>query len=178
MTDSISLANLELIPYINKSGQLPEQFQAKVGVYAIFDADKTLQYIGYSRDIFLSLKQHLIRQPDRCYWVKAHTIEKPSRTILEDIKNAWILENGIAPIGNQSEESQWTQPISVQDLMNAEEQEKYSNFANTEVDRIKILKQVSRRIEAQILERLQARGLQMELRFNPKLKEEGLLDLK
>jgi hypothetical protein len=43
---------------------------------------------------------------------------------------------------------------------------------------IKLLKQVSRRVEAQILEALKSRGVQTEIRFNPKLKENGLLDLK
>ncbi|MGL4620405.1 MAG: GIY-YIG nuclease family protein, partial [Chroococcidiopsis sp.] len=43
---------------------------------------------------------------------------------------------------------------------------------------IKILKTAARRVEAEILSQLQTRGLQMQLRFNPKLKEQGLLDLK
>ena len=43
---------------------------------------------------------------------------------------------------------------------------------------IKILKQVARRVEAQILERLSERGAKIDFRFNPKLKEKGLLDLK
>ncbi len=47
-----SLASLELVPYIDDRGQLPAQFQGKVGVYAIFDQAHVLQYIGYSRDIF------------------------------------------------------------------------------------------------------------------------------
>ncbi|NJL52965.1 MAG: GIY-YIG nuclease family protein, partial [Hydrococcus sp. SU_1_0] len=35
-----------------------------------------------------------------------------------------------------------------------------------------------RRVEAQILKQLSDRGVAMEIRFNPKLKEKGLLDLK
>jgi hypothetical protein len=41
-----------------------------------------------------------------------------------------------------------------------------------------LLKQVARRIEETILTKLQARGVTAEIRFNPKLKEQGLLDLK
>jgi hypothetical protein len=41
-----------------------------------------------------------------------------------------------------------------------------------------VLKQVARRAEAEILDVLKARGVQVEIRFNPKLKEAGLLDLK
>ena len=44
--------------------------------------------------------------------------------------------------------------------------------------KIKIIKNVARRVETEILKQLEARGLQMQVRFTPKLKEEGLLDLK
>lgn len=89
-TNISSLSSLEYIPYIDDSGQLPEQFQGKIGVYAIFNQAKGLQFVGYSRDVYLSLKQHLVRQPEHCYWVKVQTIERPSRTILENIEKAWI----------------------------------------------------------------------------------------
>ncbi|MGB3757948.1 MAG: GIY-YIG nuclease family protein, partial [Rivularia sp. (in: cyanobacteria)] len=78
ITENIpELTSLEFIPYIDENGQLPEQFQGKIGVYAIFDRDKNLQFVGYSRDVFLSLRQHLVRQPEFCYWVKVETIERP-----------------------------------------------------------------------------------------------------
>ncbi|NJM84930.1 MAG: GIY-YIG nuclease family protein, partial [Leptolyngbyaceae cyanobacterium RM2_2_21] len=80
------LAQLEALPYLDESGQIPDQFQGKVGTYAIFDQAQILQYVGYSRDVALSLKQHLMRQPTACYWVKVQTIERPSRTVLEGIK--------------------------------------------------------------------------------------------
>jgi hypothetical protein len=37
---------------------------------------------------------------------------------------------------------------------------------------------VARRLENEIQSQLKARGVTMEIRFNPKLKEQGLLDLK
>ncbi len=70
-----------------------------------------MQFIGYSRDIYLSLRQHLVRQPQKCYWVKIHTIERPNRTILENIEQAWIEENGNLPVGNGEQKATWTQPI-------------------------------------------------------------------
>src|SRR4028118_480348 len=89
-----SLASLEYIPYLDNGGQLPETLQGKVGVYAIFDSEKVLQFVGYSRDVYLSLKQHFVRQPQNCYWLKVQTIDRPSRTILENIRESWIAENG------------------------------------------------------------------------------------
>ena len=62
--------------------------------------------------------------------------------------------------------------------MSEEERSHYENPAHDELTQIKILKNIARRIEAEILAQLKARGVQTEIRFNPKLKEEGLLDLK
>ncbi len=180
--DNSLLASIEYTPFIDDSGQLPEDFQGKIGVYAIFNQDKELQFVGYSRDVYLSLKQHLVRQPEYCYFVKVKTIERPSRTILESIEKAWIedwvTENGTIPTGNAENREKWTQAINVKVLMTAEEQANYHHPARDEIAQIKIMKNVARRVEADILQGLERRGLQAEIRFNPKLKEEGLLDLK
>ncbi|MBW4582541.1 MAG: GIY-YIG nuclease family protein [Tildeniella nuda ZEHNDER 1965/U140] len=177
MPETPTLSSLEFFSYIDDRGQLPEQFQGKVGVYAIFDQQQTLQYIGYSRDVYLSLKQHLVRQPEQCYGLKVQTIDRPSRTILEEIRTAWISENGSVPAGNGADEGKWTQAIDAKLQMTPEEQASYAG-AIDELTQMKVLKQVARRAEAAILEVLKVRGVQVDIRFNPKLKEEGLLDLK
>lgn len=176
-TDMPTLSSLELLAYIDDRGQLPEQFQGNVGVYAIFDQQQRLQYIGYSRDVFLSLKQHLVRQPEQCYGLKVQTIERPNRTILEEIRTAWMSENGTVPLGNGVDEGKWTQAINAKLQMTPEEVAGYAG-AIDELTQTKVLKQVARRVEAQILEVLKSRGVQADIRFNPKLKEAGLLDLK
>lgn len=177
-TETPSLATLEFISYLDSDGQIPEIFQGKVGVYAIFDQEKVLQFVGYSRDVYLSLKQHLVRQPAACYWLKVKTIDKPSRTILETIRELWISENGTTPAGNAEAEAQWTQPIDVKTMMTPEEVESYQKGAGQELEQSKVLKKVARRVEAEILSTLESRGVKTEMRFNPKLKENGLLDLK
>ncbi|HEY9709725.1 MAG TPA: GIY-YIG nuclease family protein [Oculatellaceae cyanobacterium] len=175
-TEISSLADLDYIPYLDETGNLPENLQVKIGIYAIFDRDKTLQLVNYSRDIYLSLKQHLVRQPKSCYWIKVKTIDRPNRTQLETIRNAWIEENGTTPVGNGSDEVAWNQPIDAKRTMTEEEQEKYQKSDG--LMQVKLLKQIARRVEAQILEELKSRGVHTEIRFNPKLKENGLLDLK
>jgi hypothetical protein len=178
-TEILTLASLEYCAYLDESGCIPEAvFQGKVGVYAIFDRDRILQFIGYSRDVYLSLKQHLMRQPQSCYWIKAQTIDRPSRTILENIRKAWIAENGSVPVGNGADETKWTQAIDVNPLMTDEERTQFDRTAGEELAQSKVLKNVARRVEAEILAQLAERGMQMPLRFNPKLKETGLLDLK
>ena len=171
-----SLNSLEFIPYLNEKGEIPEVYKKKIGVYAIFNEDKILQMVGYSRDIYLSLKQHLVRKIDQCGWLKIETIERPSRTILENIKQGWIDENGLIPIGNDKEDDEWNKPIDAKPFMSEEEKENYRNIE--EVKQAKFLKNVARRVEAQIKENLIEKGVKMDIRFNPKLKEKGLLDLK
>ncbi len=171
-----TLASLDYLPYLDESGCLSEATQKKIGVYAIFDRDRKLQYVGYSRDIYLSLKQHLVRQPEACYWLKLKTIDRPSRSVLEEIKQAWIAENGTTPPGNGEAEASWTQPIDAKSTMTETEKAQYQQ--NDELGQIKILKQVARRVEETVKEQLKQRGVNMDIRFNPKIKEQGLLDLK
>ena len=172
------LANLEAIPYLNTEGMLPQQFEGDIGVYAIFAEDQSLQYVGYSRDIFLSLKQHLVRQPRLCHWLKVQTIDRPNRQLLEDIRTAWIQEDGGPVPGNHTEQHQWEHAIDVKAAMTAEESEQYQDPELDERSQQKVLKNAARRIEAEILAILNQRGLQESLRFNPKLKDTGFLDLK
>ena len=172
-TEIPTLADLEFLPYVDQEGQLLDQFQGKVGIYAIFDQARTLKFIGFSRDVFLSLRQHLVRCLSDCYWAKVQIIDRPSRTILETIRAAWIAENHLPTC----DDAKWTQPIQVKELMTDEERSTYTQ-AYDELTQMKALKNAARRVESEILSQLKSRNVQAEIRFNPKLKEEGLLDLK
>ena len=171
-----SLSSLEYLPYLDRDGCIDEDVQGKIGVYAIFDENKQMQYVGYSRDVYLSLKQHLVRQPESCHWIKVQTITRPSRKILDEIASAWIEENGTTPVGNDAQKSLWIEPIDANPAMTESEKAQYQQ--SEELKQTKIRKGVARRVEAQILKRLGDRGVKMDIRFNPKLKEKGLLDLK
>jgi len=170
-----ALKDLEYISYLDNQGNVSEALPGKIGAYAIFDRNKELQYTGYSRDIYSSLKQHLVRQVDLCYWLKISTIDKPSRKILEQTCQNWLAENGSIPPGNQDEKA-WTAAIDAKKTMSDTEKEEYQNIP--ELEQIKLLKKIARRVEAEIKEKLRDRGVNTEMRFNPKLKEKGLLDLK
>lgn len=175
-TEIPTLASLEYVPYLDENGCISEDVQGKIGAYAIFNQNKELQFVGYSRDIYLSLKQHLVRQPQGCYWLKFQTITRPSRSILEEIGRAWIEENGTTPPGNGEEENLWNQPIDAKPAMTDEEKAQYEQ--TDELGQTKILKKVARRVEEKIKEQLANREVRMDIRFNPKIKEQGLLDLK
>lgn len=177
MSEILPLASLEFVPYVSDRGSLPDQFQGKVGVYAIFDATQTLQFIGYSRDVYLSLKQHLVRQPHHCHWVKVQTSDRPSRTLLEQIREAWMAEAGGTPPGNDDPNNTWTQPIDITMQLTEAERSLHAT-AIDDMAKVKVLKTAARRVEAAVLKVLRDRGVTEDIRFNPKLKETGLLDLK
>ena len=174
MTCAPTLSDLPWIAYLTPTGEIPLTHQKQVGIYAIFDSGQTLQYVGYSRDVYQGLKQHLFRQPQACYWYKVQTIDRPSRTALDNIRMAWLAEQGMPP-GNQ-DEAAWTGAIDVKASLSEAEKADYS--ALDDLAQVKYLKQLARRHEAIILQQLADRGVTMSLRFNPKLKESGLLDLK
>ncbi len=175
-TEIPTLDSLDYIPFLDDLGTISEDWQRKIGVYAIFDREKVLQFVGYSRDVYLSLKQHLVRQPKKCYWVKVQVISRPSRTLLEEIQVLWITENQAIPTGNDQDKALWNDPIDAKLTMTSLEKQEYEK--SEDLARIKLLKKVARRVEEEIKAQLTSRGVTMDIRFNPKIKEKGLLDLK
>ncbi len=171
-----ALRELSFMPYLDETGSICPELEGKVGIYAIFDQEKTLQYIGYSRNLYMSLKQHLVRQIDQCFWLKVYRLDRANRSILEEIKQNWLEENQTIPLGNGDKENLWIQAIDAKLTMSEEEKEECQQ--QEEMGKIKFLKKIARRLEESIKEKLQQRGVTMEIRFNPKLKEEGLLDLR
>jgi hypothetical protein len=169
-----TLTDLDWQAYLTPAGEIPTTHQGQVGIYAIFDGDRTLQYIGYSRDVYQSLRQHLVRQPHACHWYKVKTIDRPSRTLLEGIRNAWLTDHGTPP-GNQ-QEAAWTAAIDAKATLSPQQQADYDRLED--LAQVKYLKNLARQREAEILQQLSDRGVTMAFRFNPKLKESGLLDLK
>ena len=172
------LTDLPTLPFINSEGKLPQNYANKIGAYAIFNQDHQLMHLGFSRNVLLSLKQCLIRYPEACHWIKAATIERPSKAHLQDILAQWQTDAGGPPYSDHNPENRWTESINLHQHMVTEEKMAYDGSDLNERAKVKLLKQVSRRLEANILSNLEARGYQDELRFNPKLKESGLLDVK
>ncbi|WP_330202714.1 GIY-YIG nuclease family protein [Cyanobacterium sp. Dongsha4] len=170
------LTDLSFLPYLDDTGKISSELEGKIGIYAIFDQNKNLRYIGYSRNLFLSLKQHLVRQSDNCSWLKLYSFDRPNRTILEEIKQNWLAENQDIPEGNGEKEHLWIQPIDAKLTMTMDETREYQRL--DEISKVKFLKKIARKLEEDIKEKLNLKGVTMEIRFNPKLKEEGLLDLK
>ncbi len=173
--EAFDLEALPLVAYLDDTGNLPAQLKGKIGTYAIFDQGQTLQYVGISRDVATSLLLHLVRVPECCYWVKAVTIERPSRTVLTEIRDCWTA--AALPPGNGPEAPRWEEPLNGLAQMTPEEHRAYEQ-ALSEGERDQVLKNVARRLEQTVLAKLEARGLGFAVRFDPKAKNQGILDLK
>lgn len=183
---TVALASLDVLPYLSEIGLLPSGLEQVVGIYVIRDnlksvedpRDQVVRYIGYSRDIAQSLKLHLVRQPSACYWLQVLPITRPSRQALEAQRQVWFSELGYVPEGNQHEPSPWEVPVDIKTDLSEAERVALTDPKLDDVQRTKRLKQAVRDREAILLAYLAERNCQLELRFNPKLKEQGLLDLK
>jgi hypothetical protein len=86
-----------------------ETAEAKVaGVYAVLDGDRQTQYIGYSRNVTLSLKSHLTQHgAQTCAFVKVQPFKFPKREEMEQLRDTWIAELPQPPSGNADTSGTW-----------------------------------------------------------------------
>ncbi|MEB3160740.1 MAG: GIY-YIG nuclease family protein [Synechocystis sp.] len=171
-----TLAELPRQAFLTPTGELDSGTEKQIGVYAIFDQAQILQYVGYSRNIAVSLLQHLVRQPDCCHWFTVYTIDRPDRQLLSQIQAHWLADQAELPPGNDQQQSAWETALNVLDHVTSEEAAAIAHCDPAE--KPKLLKILARRLEAEQLAKLKARGVTQPIRFDPKLKEQGRLDVK
>ncbi|XVE62058.1 hypothetical protein DITRI_Ditri06bG0088600 [Diplodiscus trichospermus] len=104
----------------------PDEFAAKLpsdaGVYAVFDQNNELQFIGISRNIAGSLFTHKKSVPELCGSVKVGVVNEPDRTALTQAWKSWMEEHiqntGKVPPGNETGNTTWVRqpPKKKQDL--------------------------------------------------------------
>lgn len=95
-----SLAETTAISATSTSGALP----ATPGVYAVYDKQGTLQYIGLSRKVAASVATHAQTVPELTHEVKAASLPIASKELLTAAWKAWLQEavsaTGTVPPGN------------------------------------------------------------------------------
>jgi hypothetical protein len=106
-----------------------ETAEAKVaGVYAVLNGDRQTQYIGYSRNVTLSLKSHLTQHgADTCTFVKVQPFKFPKREEMEQLRDAWIAELPQIPPGNADTSGTWAGTVkdAASQTMSPAEREAY-----------------------------------------------------
>jgi len=102
---------------------------AKVaGVYAVIDNSHQTQYIGYSRNILLSINGHIAQNgSENCAFLRVQTFKFPKREEMENLRDSWIAALGSIPPGNGAESEMWAITVgqAARSAMSAEEQKAY-----------------------------------------------------
>lgn len=101
--------------------------QPPVGVFALYDEDKVLQYVSYSRNITLSVKSVMERVgKESCGFVRNMVFQNAAmqtRQAMEEQQQRWIEENGSVPLGNGSEREKWSVGFDVNAMSQSEKDE-------------------------------------------------------
>ena len=82
-----------------------------LGVYAVYDGDHNIQYIGYARNIVLALKKHRnALGDDLCAFVRVMVFMNKAMTTRENLEREaldWMEHEGTIPPGNGAERELW-----------------------------------------------------------------------
>jgi hypothetical protein len=82
------------------------------GVYSVLNRDRQTQYIGYSRNVALSLRGHLTQLgKDICSFVRVQSFDFPKRDDMEALQNSWIAGLGTMPPGNEADRELWATTV-------------------------------------------------------------------
>lgn len=90
----------------------------------------------------------------------------------------WIAELGEAPVGNSDPTIQfrWENAINVREIEHTDEEKHLVANMGPQTE-AKVLKNICRRVQAEVEAVLQARNITEKLKFDPKIKAKGLLDV-
>jgi hypothetical protein len=98
------------------------------GVYAVLNAERRTQYIGYSRNVLLSLNGHVAQNGEQnCTYVRVQTFKFPKREEMSDLCDAWIAQLDSIPPGNGAEFQNWASTLGeiANSAMSSEERQAY-----------------------------------------------------
>lgn len=105
------IADSELISFPAESDGISGVFPAEAGVYAVYDENSEVQFIGISRNIAASVSTHRKSVPELCSSVKVGVVEEPDRTALTQAWKSWMEEHiavtGKIPPGNETGNTTW-----------------------------------------------------------------------
>ncbi|KAL6534475.1 Bifunctional monothiol glutaredoxin-S16, chloroplastic [Orobanche hederae] len=87
-------------------------FPSDSGVYAVYDGNGDIQFIGITRNLTASVLTHQKSVPELCSSVKVAVVEEPAdKTALTEAWKSWMQEHiaatGKVPPGNESGNTTW-----------------------------------------------------------------------
>ncbi|XP_022971349.1 bifunctional monothiol glutaredoxin-S16, chloroplastic [Cucurbita maxima] len=106
-----NLSESELNSVPETAGEIAGKFPSDAGVYAVYDKDGDVQFIGITRSIAGSVATHWKSVPELCVSVKFGVVDEPDRTTLTQAWKSWMEEHikatGKVPPGNESGNATW-----------------------------------------------------------------------
>ena len=159
---SVVLGELDLLPVLNIEGcincRVPEGTHATV--FAIYDAEKKPQYIGFSKELESSLRTVFCRQPDKTYFYRAVHLQSLDKDLMMSVRSSWFEQLSGPPSGNKvpNERAAWQGPVQALALS----------------DRGK--RAAAEELVRQHLVKIRRRGCQESLIPNNELLEDGMVD--
>lgn len=109
------LESLEMEPVLDNSGSIPEMVPESPAVFAIFDKDKDIQYIGFSSTLRKSIEKLFYRRPEKAYYFKYVLLDSVDQDAMVGIRNVWFDSLEAPPVGNVNpvEKDAWQVPTQV-----------------------------------------------------------------
>ncbi|KAM6550611.1 hypothetical protein CsatB_000419 [Cannabis sativa] len=106
-----TLSDTEIVVVPEDSDQVTGKFPSDTGVYAVYDGNGDLQFVGLSRNIAASVLAHRKSVPELCHSVKVGVVDEPDRESLTQAWKSWMEEHikttGKVPPGNESGNATW-----------------------------------------------------------------------
>lgn len=105
-----------MLPVLNEQGVLPAgEETAGVAVFAIYDKEQKIQYIGFSSNVGKSIEKLFYRRPAVTYFFKFAGLDSLDQAEMMRIRNSWFDSLDGPPIGNKNlaEKEAWQIPVQV-----------------------------------------------------------------
>jgi hypothetical protein len=103
------------MPVVNLQGYILPNIPSgtEAVVFAIYDQSKTLQYVGFSKDLRSTLRTVFGRRPDKSHFYKAIHLPAMNQQAMMDMRTAWFEQNAGPPPGNRlpAERAAWQAPL-------------------------------------------------------------------
>ncbi|KAL4530637.1 hypothetical protein Ndes2437B_g04120 [Nannochloris sp. 'desiccata'] len=156
------LADLEPLPVVNVQGyinpEMPEGTQATV--FAVYDQAKTLQYIGFSKNLRASLLTVFSRRPDKSHLYRALHLPQLDQNEMLSVRSSWFDQSGGPPPGNRlpAERAAW--------------QEAATPFTISDRGKVAAAEELAK----SMIVKIKSRGCKEEFLVNQDLIQEGKVD--
>lgn len=111
-TMGVSLDSLDLEPVLDEFGAFSASLPECPAVFAMYDKEQEIQYIGFSSTLRRSIEKMFYRRPEKAYYCKYLPLEVVDQEAMVKIRNDWFDSLNGPPIGNVNmvEKEAWQLP--------------------------------------------------------------------